>query len=118
VTTAVAGPTADLALSIEDVLTPIERRVLADAQREEVALVSRINTVAGTLHALYRGRQLGLGPDPAWSAEVSARQREMDDLYAALRAARATQYSILMRAAERLRGVRRANPAARHFDAC
>jgi len=118
VTTAVAGPIVDLALSIEDVLEPAERRALADAQREEGVLVGRINSVAGTLHTLYRGRQLGLGPDPAWSAEVSARQQEMDDLYAALRAARATQHSTLMRAAERLCGVRRANPAARHFDAC
>jgi len=116
--TAVAGPIVDLALSIEGVLTPIERRALADAQREEGTLVSRINTVARILHALYRSRQLGLGPDPAWSAEVSARQRELDDLYAALRATRATQRTMLMRAAERLRRIRRANPAGRHFDAC
>lgn len=117
-TTAVVGLIVDLALSVEDVLEPSERQALADAQRKERVLVSRINTVAGALHALYYRRQLGLGPDPAWSAEVSARQRELDDLYAALLATRAAQRSALMKAAERLRRIRRASPAARHFDAC
>lgn len=113
-----AGPIRDLAVLPEDVLNPTERQALDAARRDEAALVDRINAAANALDALFRSRRLGMGPDAAWSAEVSARERQLEELYATVRAARALRRSLLAKAAARWHKVHRSQRGVEHFDAC
>jgi len=89
-------------------LTAAEREQLAAARQQEHELVARINAAANRLATLYRTRRLGLGRDPTWSARVAACERKLDDLYAALRAARAKRRDLLWEADRRLQEARRA----------
>jgi len=95
--------------------TAREMEAYRAARIRDLLILADINEAAGRLHALYEGRKLGYGRDPAWKAAVDECQNLLDDLYARRRQVLARMSAILASVLRRRRR-RSQNPAVRIFE--